>query len=375
MSIVDRRNSDRNNSIINRNKYLSINKDKLRKKILDTMGENKNIKDNIKIKGTSSKQNHVTYDRYDWFSKNGIIAKNNEEFNKGDIVDIPKNNKGGAGEGGAGEGEITEMDLTNQELLDIVFDEFSLPNMIKKCKDGKLKELKLARSGYSNYGNFSNLDIYKTIENAMARKLIFKNSSFKLPFLIDEDLKYKNFVPKENTIIKAVMFCVMDVSGSMDKQRRYAASICFHLLYKLLLKVYKDIDVVFVVYNYDAKETSLRDFFETYSSGGTKTSAGLTLVNEIIDDRYNLENDNIYICHIDDNGNYKADNPDCIKLLENKLLSKVQHYFYLAVGYLEHGGYLTELAELSKSRKNISVSDSNFLDSTSVFKAFMKLFR
>jgi uncharacterized sporulation protein YeaH/YhbH (DUF444 family) len=85
---------------------------------------------------------------------------------------------------------------------------------------------------------------------------------------------------------QAVMFCIMDVSGSMDESRKDTAKRFFILLYLFLKRVYDKIEVVFIRHHTAAAEVDEDEFFHSRESGGTVVSSALHLLDKIIDERY-----------------------------------------------------------------------------------------
>ncbi|MFR0657341.1 DUF444 family protein, partial [Pantoea sp. SIMBA_079] len=63
----------------------------------------------------------------------------------------------------------------------------------------------------------------------------------RLPFLDTFDLKYNLLVKQPNPSSKAVMFCLMDVSGSMTQATKDIAKRFFILLYLFLKRNYERI--------------------------------------------------------------------------------------------------------------------------------------
>lgn len=147
------------------------------------------------------------------------------------------------------------------------------------------------------------------------------------------DLKYRLHAPKPTPNSKAVMFCMMDVSGSMDEQRKDNAKLFYVLLYRFLKKNYKKVDVVFIRHTTEAEETNEHDFFYKPETGGTKVSTALDLMLKIKQERYSDGNWNIYGAQACDGENWSNDNAECINLLR-KILSDVQGYFYTEVTHV-----------------------------------------
>ena len=108
------------------------------------------------------------------------------------------------------------------------------------------------------------------------------------------------------------MFCLMDVSGSMDEERKDIAKRFFILLYLFLTRNYERIEVVFIRHHTIAKEVDEDEFFHSRESGGTVVSSALKLMQEIIRERYPLTEWNIYAAQASDGDNWDDDSSSAI---------------------------------------------------------------
>lgn len=144
------------------------------------------------------------------------------------------------------------------------------------------------------------------------------------------DLRYRNFESKPIKVSKAVMFCIMDVSGSMDQNTKDNAKLFYILLHKFLKKHYEQTDVIFVRHHTDAKEVDETEFFYGRETGGTVVSSGLHKMLEIIEDRYPETEWNIYGAQASDGDNWKDDSALCIPLME-QIINKSQGYWYTEI--------------------------------------------
>jgi len=123
---------------------------------------------------------------------------------------------------------------------------------------------------------------------------------------------------------KAVMFCIMDVSGSMTQSIKDIAKRFFILLYLFLERNYKQIELVFVRHHTHAKEVDEQEFFYSRETGGTIVSSALKLTADIIDARYSPADWNIYIAQASDGDNWDGDSASCADILSKQILDKVQ---------------------------------------------------
>lgn len=151
-----------------------------------------------------------------------------------------------------------------------------------------------------------------------------------IPEYDDVDMKFRSFARKPVPCAKAVMFCLMDVSSSMDEERKYKAQMFYFLLYKFLQRNYEKIDIVYVQHTTTAKEVDHNEFFHGRETGGTIVSSGLQLVKEIQEKRYNANEWNMYLAQASDGDNWNGDDDKCDKLLRG-LLKIMQAGFYTEI--------------------------------------------
>ena len=104
----------------------------------------------------------------------------------------------------------------------------------------------------------------------------------RIPYLDPIDLRFRNRVRLPIPTAKAVMFCLMDVSGSMDEARKDLSKRFFILLYLFLTRHYEKIDLVFIRHHTQAQEVDEENFFRARETGGTVVSSALVLMDEII---------------------------------------------------------------------------------------------
>ena len=213
--------------------------------------------------------------------------------------------------------EMYEVEMSLEELAGYLFSDLELPELEKKNFKFTTQE-KMKRKGKRPYGIRPRLSKKETIKQKIRRKkAAIKAGSYDPEsgdrFTFHEsDLRYKHIAPviKENTA--AVVFFVMDVSGSMNKSKKFLARSFFFLLYQFLNHKYSSIDVVFVSHTADAHEVNEEQFFTKVPNGGTLVSTGLIKVEEIIEKRYHPNNWNIYTFYCGDGDNWSIDNKEAL---------------------------------------------------------------
>lgn len=283
--------------------------------------------------------------------------------------------------------EMYEIEMSLEELAGYLFNDLELPELEKKNFKFTTQE-KMKRKGKRPYGIRPRLSKKETIKQKIRRKKAAIKSGAYNPesgerFTFHEsDLRYKHIAPvvKENTA--AVVFFVMDVSGSMTKSKKFLARSFFFLLYQFLNHKYSSIDVVFVSHTADAHEVNEEKFFTQVPNGGTLVSTGLKKVEEIIEKRYHPNNWNIYTFYCGDGDNWSIDNKDALAAFR-RLRDINQTMCYTEIGKLvNHSEYslfaggktekklwdLTKLAE-DKNFKRIRLEKSS-----DIWPSFRKLF-
>ncbi|WP_258178658.1 YeaH/YhbH family protein, partial [Vibrio sp. V02_P2A34T13] len=194
-----------------------------------------------------------------------------------------------------------------------------------------------------------------------------------VPFIDTFDLRFKNFEKRPIPSSQAVMFCLMDVSGSMDQATKDIAKRFYVLLYLFLTRTYENVEVVFIRHHTQAKEVDEHEFFYSQETGGTIVSSALKLMHEIIEQRYPLGEWNIYAAQASDGDNWADDSPRCKELLTNKLLPYCQYYAYIEITRRSHQTLWHEYEKLQPSFGNFAIKNIRTVDD--IFPVFRELFQ
>jgi len=258
-----------------------------------------------------------------------------KNINKGQVIgEGKKKRKPGSGKPGNQRGEeFYEVEITLQELSEYLFDNLNLPDLEKK-KFKTLLSDGFKRKGYRKKGIRPRLSKKETLKNKLKRK---KASSRDNPDFDEEnfsfhesDLKYKHIDKKQKENSNAVIFFMMDTSGSMTKNKKFKARSFFFLLYHFLRSKYENIEIVFISHSVDAKEVSEDNFFKEGSSGGTIISSALEKCLDIVEKRYHTDSWNIYSFHCSDGDNWPSDNDKAVNL-SLRLSQICQLYCYVQI--------------------------------------------
>ncbi|MCP5267746.1 MAG: YeaH/YhbH family protein [Zoogloeaceae bacterium] len=372
--IIDRRFDSKNKSSVNRSRFIRRFKGQIRKAVADAVSK-RGIRDidngeKISIPGHDIAEPQFSLDHGGVW---GQVHPGNDRFTSGEEVDRPLGGSRGRGKGAAskdGEGmDDFAFTLTRDEFLDIFFDELALPNLVKR-QLAKVEEYKRVRAGFTSTGVPTNISLTRTMRGAAGRRIaiggpyaaqlrtlektleellltradddpevealrreiaVLRARIAAIPFIDTFDLRYNNRIRVPQPTTQAVMFCLMDVSGSMDEAKKNIAKRFFMLLYLFLDRNYERIDVVFIRHHTSAEEVDEDAFFHSRESGGTVVSSALEMLRDIIRERYASGSWNIYVAQASDGDNWNDDSPRCRELLTETILPACQYYAYIEV--------------------------------------------
>lgn len=303
-----------------------------------------------------------------------FVLPGNRAYSKGDLIPKPTGAGGQGGGDGAGDDGEFEFSLSQDEFQALVLDDLDLPDMVKKSERHS-KAATSQRAGFASDGNPANLDVERSAISGLMRRVALRagrrarandleeaalagsdeearagmlEEAARLrdsqpPFLDDVDLRYRRREQVKNPASRAVMVCVMDVSGSMGDHERTVAKRFFMLLALFLRRRYGDVDIVFVRHHHSAEEVDEDTFFGTGSMGGTVVSAAYKKVEDIVRARYGAADWNIYIAQASDGDNGHGDDAECRASLA-RLLPSTQYFAYLEIERDESPGLFRENA-------------------------------
>lgn len=376
--LIDRRLNPRDKSLGNRQRFLRRARRQIREAVDKAVSE-RDVADAGQGGKISIPSKGISEPRFRHSRSGGNherVFPGNEEYVPGDkIPKPPQGDAGGGGkdasEGGEGADEFV-FALSRSEFLDILFEDLELPDLIKST----LKETKAVRpqrAGYSNYGTTQNLNVLRTMRNSIGRRVVLnrptstaildlqnewdelkakdqldaaqqqrllalwteieelKRRQRAVPFIDPVDIRYNRYDPKPEPKTKAVMFCLMDVSGSMGQHEKDLAKRFFVLLHLFLQRKYQHVELVFIRHTHVAQEVDEQTFFYSQESGGTKVSTALVEMQEVIRQRFPVSDWNIYAAQASDGDNIANDTGLCVELLENELLPLCQFYAYVEI--------------------------------------------
>lgn len=413
---IDRRLNGKNKSAVNRQRFLHRYKEQIKKAVSDAVSK-RSIQDIDQGEHVSIPSKDITEPVFHQ-GKGGhreIVHPGNDRFVPGEHIDRPTGSSGsGSGSGDAsdsGEGEDEFVfDISKDEYLDMLFDDLELPNL-EQNQISKLVEMKTHRAGYTANGVPANINIVRSLQNSLARRMALQagkkrrllelEAEFQsqqaagasaailqlieqeiaelrrridaVPFIDTFDLRFNNFVKRPEPSSQAVMFCLMDVSGSMDQATKEMAKRFYILLYLFLTRSYKNVDVVFIRHHTQAKEVDEHDFFYSQETGGTIVSSALKLMAEIMQARYPAAQWNIYAAQASDGDNWADDSPLCKELLTQQILPWVRYFSYIEITSRAHQSLWYQYETLAKSFPHFAMENIRTVED--IYPVFRELFK
>lgn len=411
-SIIDRRLSGKNKSIANRERFLRRYQEQLKeavKKAVDKRGI-REIEQGETVSIPKRDIGEPSF-RHGPGGARETVHPGNREYVKGDTIERPQGGGGrGRGSGQAGDSGEGEDDfvfhLTKEEFMQIFFDDLALPRLIR-TQLVETPEMRPQRAGYSSAGTPSNLSVIRSMRGAIGRRVAIgagtraelaeldrmleglpegapERPEFeekaralrarlaRIPYLDPIDLRFRNRVRVPVPTAKAVMFCLMDVSGSMDEARKDLSKRFFILLYLFLTRHYERIELVFIRHHTQAQEVDEENFFRARETGGTVVSSALVLMDEIIRERFPPEQWNIYGAQASDGDNWHHDSGRCRELLADDILPKCRHFAYVQVAEEEQNLW-EEYARLLETERHFAMR--KVTEAGQIYPVFRELFR
>lgn len=409
--IIDRRLNGKNKSTVNRQRFIRRFKGQIRRAVSDAISE-RSITDidsgeKINIPARDITEPHF---RHGQGGERETVLPGNDSYVTGDRIKRPDSAGGGgkASRDGGGEDEFS-FTLTREEFMEFFFEDLALPELVK-TQLATITDFKSVRAGYTRNGIPSNINVVRSLKEALARRtalragyarrireaeetmaraeedgnedgraeteeniLRFRRRMRAIPFIDTFDLRYNNRIRQPRPSSRAVMFCLMDVSGSMDEQRKDIAKRFFILLYLFLLRNYERIDVVFIRHHTTAKEVPEDEFFHSRETGGTVVSSALELMHEIILQRYPSADWNIYAAQASDGDNWNDDSPLCRNLLIERIMPLLQYFAYVEIKPEEHQSLWREYLQVRTHCRNFAMQRIDAL--ADIYPVFHKLFR
>lgn len=413
--LIDRRPNAKNKSTVNRQRFLRRYKTQIKKAISEQISERSitNIDSGESVSIPTRDISEPTFRNDKGGVREGVYP-GNKEFAQGDKIKRPLNQGQGKGrrasDSGEGEDEFV-FEISKDEYLDMLFDDLELPNL-KKNQLRKMTKSKTVRAGFTNDGVPTNINIVRSLRSALSRRVAMgaeprrrlheledelealqqevggdevkrlalqeeiealRSRIQRIPFIDTFDLRFNNFVQRPEPTAQAVMFCLMDVSGSMDQETKDIAKRFYILLYLFLTRSYRDVDVVYIRHHTQAKEVDEEEFFYSRETGGTIVSSALELTRDIVTQRYPPTDWNIYAAQASDGDNWNDDSPVCEQILTKQLLPQLRYYAYVEITRRDHQGLWDHYTRLLESHDNFAMQ--HIREYEDIYPVFREFFR
>ena len=414
---IDRRLNGKNKSTVNRQRFMRRYNSQIKKAVSDAVN-NRSIQDITSGESVSIPTRDISEPVFHQGKggKRTIVHPGNDQFITGDKINRPPPG-GGSGSGGgeasdSGEGnDDFNFQISKDEYLDLLFEDLELPNL-QENQFNSIVEMRTRRAGYTSHGNPGNISIIKSLQNSLARRTALaggkkrkvkalqqqvdeltnqgaiegqfvrelkkeiaelKERISKVPFIDTFDLRYNNFEQYAVPNSQAVMFCLMDVSGSMDQPTKDMAKRFYILLYLFLTRTYKTIEVVYIRHHTQAKEVDEHEFFYSQETGGTIVSSALKLMDKIVTDKFPANEWNIYAAQASDGDNWADDSPLCRKLLLDKIMPKVRYFSYIEITNRAHQTLWREYEKVAEEYSQFALQHIRQLED--IYPVFRELFK
>ncbi len=420
--VIDRRLSGKNKSVGNRERFLRRYREQIRQAVRQAVGNRSihNIEQGADITIPRRDIAEPEFGHGPGGSRE-LVHPGNQEWLRGDRIARPKRSGQGSGQGegspdAQGDDEFT-FRITREEFMNHFFDDLALPRMIRTQLLAEVPEWKLRNAGFVAEGNPTSLHVVRSLRVALGRRIAMGSEArralkeaqdvlarllatphpadasdtfeadveraraevdalrarlARVPFLDPIDLRFRHRVRDPLPTSKAVMFCLMDVSGSMDESRKDLAKRFFILLYLFLSRHYRETEVVFIRHHTQASEVDEEQFFGATESGGTVVSSALTLMNQIVRERYLGSQWNIYGAQASDGDNWQQDSTKCRELLARELLPLVRYFAYVQVAD-EDQNLWEEYSRLRTDHAQFAMQKITAAEQ--IFPVFRELFR
>jgi hypothetical protein len=376
---VDRRLNPKGKSLGNRQRFLRRARTQIREAVQKSLKDS-NVADLDKNRKVRISSKDTREPRFRLDPKAGgeheFVLPGNKEFVPGDEIKKPPSGQGGqagkqAADSGDGEDDF-EFTMTQDEILDIFFEDLELPNLVRTTlKETPSKVWK--RAGITTAGSPTQINLIRTMRNAQGRRLALHRPKLKdveamqaelemleqenpisddtrekiaalkeqiakatskrkwVGFIDPVDVRFNSFSEQPVPTSQAVMFCLMDVSGSMGEREKDLAKRFYMLLHLFLKRRYEKVDIVFIRHTHDAQEVDEQEFFYSRQSGGTIVSTALDKMLEIQKARYATADWNIYAAQASDGYTQSGDARRCVEMLNADVMPLCQYYAYIEI--------------------------------------------
>ncbi|MEL7472630.1 MAG: DUF444 family protein [Planctomycetota bacterium] len=253
------------------------------------------------------------------------------EGEEGDAV-----GQGQAGDNAGGDDEgkhITEVDVTMEELADILAEELELPRIEPKGEH-HVTTVRDKYTGIRTVGPASLRHYKRSYREALKRQLAMGDYDPDDPVIIPirDDMRFRSWNEVKSPQSNAAIIYMMDVSGSMGDEQKELVRLEAFWIDTWLRRNYEGVESRYIVHDVRAGEVDKETFFSLREDGGTRISSAYALCAEMLAESYPTADWNVYLFHFSDGDNSsEADNRQCVKLVDQKLLPGCNMFGYCQV--------------------------------------------
>lgn len=425
-AIVDRRQQPRGKNLGNRQRFLRRARSYIRRSIRDNLRE-RGITDAEQGGTVSVPEDQVHEPGFApdaHAGERGYVLPGNREFVEGDEIPRPQGGGGSGSEGsdsGEGEDDFT-FELSREEFLDVLFEDLALPDLVKSRIASEASP-EPRRAGFTSDGPPNRMNLERTMRHSMARRVALgrptqraleemerelaalergdiqpadgraaesriaeleemltraRERRRRVPFIDPLDLRYSHVESVPRPITQAVMFCLMDVSASMDEHMKDLAKRFFILLHLFLKRQYERVELVFIRHTQEAQEVDEDAFFHSRQTGGTIVSSAFDEMLRVLDERYPVADWNVYLAQASDGDNWPEDLQRCGRVLSERVLPLCQYGAYVEIA--RNAGRIRGQSELWRVYDEVVEHHDHFArrqiaDPADIFPVFRDLFR
>ena len=312
--------------------------------------------------------------------------------------------------------------------MDLFFEDLELPDLIKRrlvAENSSAPE----RAGFSTSGPPNRMNLERTMRQSMARRVALGRPSEaalaalekeleqlrrgelrpadgrsaearvqelvamlerarerrrRVPYIDPLDVRFNYFEQRPRPVARAVMFCLMDVSASMDEAMKDLAKRFFMLLHLFLRRQYKRVEVVFIRHTQHAEVVDEETFFHSRQTGGTVVSTAFEEMLQVIERDYPADDWNIYLAQASDGDDLPDDVGRCVALLSDRILPVTQYAAYVEIARSSAHPMIAHrhdaASELWSGYRDLEDAAPNFAmrriaDATEIYPVFRDLFR
>jgi len=370
---IDRRLNPKDRSLGNRQRFLRRARSELKRTIRDQIraGKIEDVDAEHVVSVPATGTGEPSFRQAEDSGHRRHVLPGNRHFAPGDRLPKPDQGTGRSGPGLKDSEDDFRFVLSREEVLDLFFEDLELPDLVKV----NLKEIlayKPRRAGFTATGSPTSINVGRTMRNSHGRRIALRRpkredleaiereiavlekgtpsaqARARIALLREElerlerrrrliayvdpvDIRYNRFDAQPVPNANAVMFCLMDVSGSMGEREKDLAKRFFVLLHLFLKRRYDATEIVFIRHTHQAQEVDEETFFYSTQSGGTVVSTALEEMRRIIEARYPSSQWNIYAAQASDGDNFTTDSERCIALLDGEIMRLCQYFAYVEI--------------------------------------------